>query len=177
LAEGAFHESMNLAALWKLPVLFCCENNLYSMGTALERYESQTDLCIKAASYKMHAMAADGMDVVAVHEAAKDAVARVRGGDGPVFLELRTYRFRAHSMYDAELYRQKAELEQWKTRGPIHTFSARLKAEGKLTEDQFLSLDAAVNDEVARAVAFAEAGTWEPVGDLLRDVYGAEDAS
>jgi pyruvate dehydrogenase E1 component alpha subunit len=177
VAEGAFHESMNLAALWKLPVLFFCENNLYSMGTALERYESQTDLCAKAASYRMPAMAADGMDVVAVHEAARQAATRVRGGQGPVFLELRTYRFRAHSMYDAELYRQKAELEQWKTCGPIHTFSARLKAEGKLTEERFLAVDAAANDEVRRAVAFAEAGTWEPVGDLLRDVRAAEDAA
>jgi pyruvate dehydrogenase E1 component alpha subunit len=171
VAEGAFHESMNLAALWKLPVLFCCENNLYAMGTALERYESQTDLCKKAASYNMPAVAADGMDIVAVHEAAKDAVARVRAGEGPVFLELRTYRFRAHSMYDAELYRQKAELEEWKTRGPIYTFTARLRAEGKLTEEQFLALDSAANAEVAKAVAFAEAGTWEPVDDLLRDIH------
>ncbi len=171
VAEGAFHESMNLAALWKLPVLFCCENNLYAMGTALERYESQIDLCKKAASYNMPAVAADGMDIVAVHEAAKDAVARVRGGEGPVFLELRTYRFRAHSMYDAELYRQKAELEEWKTRGPIHTFTARLRTEGKLTEEQFLALDSAANAEVTKAVAFAEAGTWEPVDDLLRDIY------
>ncbi|MFM0511717.1 pyruvate dehydrogenase (acetyl-transferring) E1 component subunit alpha [Paraburkholderia sp. RL17-373-BIF-A] len=171
MAEGAFHESMNLAALWKLPVLFCCENNLYAMGTALERYESQTNLCIKAASYNMPAVAADGMDIVAVHDAAKQAAALVRSGGGPVFLELRTYRFRAHSMYDAELYRQKAEVEEWKTRGPIHTFTARLKADGKLSEEEFLALDAAVNDEVAKAVAFAEAGTWEQVEDLLKDVY------
>jgi len=177
VAEGAFHESMNLAALWKLPVLFCCENNLYAMGTALERYESQTNLCIKAASYGMPAVSADGMDIVAVHEAAKAAVARVRAGDGPVFLELRTYRFRAHSMYDAELYREKAEVEEWKTRGPIHTYTARLKSEGKLTEEQFLALDAAANAEVVEAVAFAEAGTWEPVGDLLRDVCAAENPS
>jgi len=162
---------MNLAALWRLPVLFCCENNLYAMGTALERYESQTDLCIKAASYKMPALSADGMDVVAVHEAAKNAAAQVRSGSGPVFLELRTYRFRAHSMFDAELYRQKAEIEAWKTRGPIHTYSARLKAEGKLTEEEFLALDDAANAEVAKAVSFAEAGSWEPVSDLFTDLY------
>ncbi|OHC64589.1 MAG: pyruvate dehydrogenase (acetyl-transferring) E1 component subunit alpha [Rhodocyclales bacterium GWA2_65_20] len=177
VAEGAFHESMNLAALWKLPVLFCCENNLYAMGTALERYESQTDLCQKAASYAMPAVAADGMDIVAVHEAVKVAAARVRAGAGPVFLELRTYRFRAHSMFDAEAYRQKAEVEEWKTRGPIHTFTARLKAEGKLTEEEFLALDAAVAAEVAAAVAYAEAGTWEPVADLLRDVHTPEGAA
>jgi len=177
VAEGAFHESMNLAALWKLPLLFCCENNLYAMGTALERHQAQTDLCAKAASYAMAAQSANGMDIVAVHEAAKDAVARIRSGDGPGFLELRTYRFRAHSMYDPDLYRQAAELQAWKAIGPIHTFTARLKAEGKLTEEAFLALDAAVNAEVAKAEAFADAGTWEPVDDLLKDVYAPAGAA
>lgn len=171
VAEGAFHESMNLAALWRLPVLFCCENNLYAMGTAIERYESQPDLCIKAASYNMPAIRVDGMDVVAVHAATASAVDQVRAGSGPLFLELRTYRFRAHSMFDAELYRDKAEVEAWKTRGPIHTFSARLKAENKLNEDEFLALDARVEEEVRKAVEFAEAGEWEPVADLLKDVH------
>ncbi|MDP2795005.1 MAG: pyruvate dehydrogenase (acetyl-transferring) E1 component subunit alpha [Sulfurisoma sp.] len=171
VAEGAFHESLNLAALWKLPVLFCCENNLYGMGTAIERSESQTDLCVKAASYNMPALRVDGMDVVAVHEITKEAVARVRAGRGPVFVEFQTYRFRAHSMFDAELYRQKAEVEEWKARGPIHTFTARLKAEGKLSEEEFLALDVAANAEVDAAVAFAEAGTWEPIEDLLKDVH------
>lgn len=174
VAEGVFHESMNLAALWKLPVLFCCENNLYAMGTALERSQSQTDLCKKAAAYTMPARSADGMDIVAVHEAAKHAAAHVRTGEGPMFLELQTYRFRAHSMYDAEHYREKAEVEAWKTRGPIHTFTQRLKAEGKLSEDAFLALDAAANAEVSRAVSFAEAGTWERVADLAKDLYTFE---
>jgi pyruvate dehydrogenase E1 component alpha subunit len=169
VAEGAFHESLNLAALWQLPVLFCCENNLYGMGTAIERAESQTDLCAKAASYALPALSCDGMDIVDVHETMRRAVALAQ--DGPVFVECRTYRFRAHSMFDAELYRQKDEVEAWKARGPIHTFTARLKAAGKLTEDEFLALDAAANAEVAAAVAFAEAGTWEPVEDLLKDVY------
>jgi pyruvate dehydrogenase E1 component alpha subunit len=177
VAEGAFHESMNLAALWKLPVLFCCENNLYAMGTALERYEAQTDLCIKASSYNMPAVTVDGMDIVAVHEATRAAVAKLREGSGPMFVEFRTYRFRAHSMFDAELYRQKAEVEEWKQRGPIHTFTARLKAEGKLSEAEFLALDAKVGEEVGRAVAFAEAGTWEPVEDLLKDVHTLEGAA
>lgn len=171
VAEGAFHETMNLAALWQLPVLFCCENNLYAMGTALERSESQTDLCAKAASYKMPAIKVDGMDVVAVHEATRQAQAQVRSGNGPLFIEYQTYRFRAHSMFDAELYRSKAEVDEWKTRGPIHTFTARLKQEGKLSEEEFLALDAAVNAEVAAAVAFAEAGTWEPIEHMLADVY------
>jgi pyruvate dehydrogenase E1 component alpha subunit len=169
IAEGAFHEAMNLAALWQLPVLFCCENNLYAMGTALARSESQTDLCLKARSYGMPAVAVDGMDVVAVHEAVKSALPQVRGG-GPMFIEFRTYRFRAHSMFDPELYRARSEVDEWKTRGPIHTFTARLKAQGSLCEDEFLALDARAQAEVDAAVAFAEAGTWEPVEDLLRDV-------
>jgi pyruvate dehydrogenase E1 component alpha subunit len=171
VAEGAFHESMNLAQLWRLPVVFFCENNLYAMGTAVERSESQTDLCVKAVSYGMATLRADGMDVVSVHEVAKQACAHARAGNGPVFVEMQTYRFRAHSMFDPELYRDKAEVEQWKTRGPIHTFSARLKAQGELTEERFLEIDRAAEAEVARAVAFAEAGTWEPVADLSRDVY------
>ncbi len=170
MAEGAFHESMNLAALWKLPALFCCENNLYAMGTALARSESQTDLCAKAAAYGVPTRRVDGQDAVAVHEAMRAAVNDVRGGRGPAFVEFQTYRFRPHSMFDAELYRDKAEVEAWKTRGPLHTFSARLKKEGKLTEEEFLALDREVMAEVGRAVAFAEAGTLEPVADLLKDV-------
>jgi pyruvate dehydrogenase E1 component alpha subunit len=170
VAEGAFHESMNLAQLWRLPVAFFCENNLYAMGTALARSESQTDLCVKAAAFGMVALRADGMDVVASHEAAQQACAHVRAGKGPVFVEFQTYRFRAHSMFDPELYRDKAEVEQWKARGPIHSYSARLKALGRLTEAQFLELDRAAMQEVEQAVAFAEAGTWEPVADLARDL-------
>jgi pyruvate dehydrogenase E1 component alpha subunit len=171
VAEGVFHESMNLAALWKLPVAFFCENNFYAMGTALERSESQTDLCVKAAAFKVRAFKADGMDVVAVHEAAADAVNHVRGGRGPVFVELQTYRYRAHSMFDPDLYRDKAEIEEWKKRGPIHNLTNRLKAEGRLTEEQFLAIDAAAMREVEDAVAFAEAGTWEPAQDLQRHLH------
>jgi pyruvate dehydrogenase E1 component alpha subunit len=140
------------------------------MGTALERSESQTDLCVKAAAFGMATMKADGMDVVATHEAAQQACAHVRAAKGPIFVEFQTYRFRAHSMFDPELYRDKAEIEQWKTRGPLHTFSARLKAQGDLTEERFLELDRAAQAEVDKAVAFAEAGTWEPVEELTRHV-------
>lgn len=171
VAEGVFHESLNLAALWHLPVMFCCENNLYAMGTALARSESQTDLCKKAAAFDIATRKVDGMDVVATHEATRHAARHVRDGKGPIFVEFQTYRFRAHSMFDPELYRDKTEVEEWKTRGPIHTFSARLKAQGMLTEAQFLELDRTVTDEVQGAVAFAEAGTWEPVEQLTRDVY------
>ena len=169
VAEGAFHESMNLAQLWRLPVVFFCENNLYAMGTALERSESQTDLCAKAASYGMANLKVDGMDVVAVHEAARKARAHAMGG-APIFVEFQTYRFRAHSMFDPELYREKSEVEEWKKRGPIHNHSARLKAKGALTEERFLELDAAAQAEVDKAVAFAEAGTWEPIADLTKHV-------
>ncbi|MFZ2392246.1 pyruvate dehydrogenase (acetyl-transferring) E1 component subunit alpha [Rhodoferax sp.] len=177
VAEGAFHEAMNLAALWQLPVLFCCENNLYAMGTALARSESQTDLCVKAASYRMDAVSVDGMDVVAVHEAVLGAAQQVLQLQRPVFLEFRTFRFRAHSMFDPELYRDKQEVQAWKTRGPIHTFSERLKAQGDLSEEEFLALDAAAQVEVDAAVAFAENATWEPVSDLLRDVHTAQGAA
>jgi len=169
IAEGVFHESMNLAALWRLPVAFFCENNLYAMGTALARSESQIDLCAKAAAFGMPAVRVDGMDVIAVHEAARDAVARVRG-DGPCFVEFQTYRYRAHSMFDPDLYRDKAEIEAWRKRGPIHNLSNRLKAQGLLNEEEFLAFDAAAAKEVDEAVAFAEAGSLEPVEDLALDV-------
>ncbi len=171
VAEGAFHESLNLAALWQVPVVFFCENNFYAMGTAIARSESQTDLCAKASSFAVPALRVDGMDVVAVHEAAREAVAKVRDGHGPFFVELRTYRYRAHSMFDPELYRDKAEVEEWKKRGPIHNLSNRLKAQHQLTEDEFLAMDAEAVMEVEEAVAFAEAGTWEPAEELTRFVH------
>jgi len=152
-------------------VLFCCENNLYAMGTALARSESQTDLCLKAASYGLEVMTVDGMDVVAVHEAVRFAAQKVRDAGAPMFVELRTYRFRAHSMFDPDLYRAKQEIEAWKTRGPVHTYTARLKLQGILSEDEFLALDASAQAEVEAAVAFAEGSNWEPVEDLLRDVH------
>jgi pyruvate dehydrogenase E1 component alpha subunit len=171
VAEGEFHESLNLAALWQLPVLFLCENNLYAMGTALERSESETHIARKAASYNLPATTLDGMDVLAVETAAAEAVAAIRGGGGPRFFELLTYRFRAHSMFDAELYRDKAEVEEWKKRGPIVTFIAKLCAVGLLEDAELARIEADVEREVAAAVEFAERGTWEPVEDLVRDVY------
>jgi pyruvate dehydrogenase E1 component alpha subunit len=171
VAEGEFHETMNLAALWHLPVLFCCENNRYAMGTALDRSESETDLALKAAAYEMPAWPVDGMDVDAVADAAARAAEAIRGGGGPHFLELRTYRFRAHSMYDPDRYRDKAEIEQWKERDPIGLLRQRLEGDGLLAPEDFESMDAAVTEEIDTAVAFAEAGTDEPVEDLTRFVY------
>lgn len=171
VAEGEFHESMNLAALWNLPVLFCCENNLYAMGTALDRSQAQTRLTLKAASYQMPAWEVDGMDVLAVEEAARKAAESVRSGGGPHFLEFQTYRFRAHSMFDPELYRSKDEVETWMSRDPIAVFKDRLVADGILTDEEWAAMEDQVKDEVEEAVRFAEAGTWEPVDELTRFVY------
>jgi len=168
--EGEFHEAANLAALWKLPVLFVCENNLYAMGMPIERAESQTDLCVKARSYGMPAERVDGMDVLAVLEGAHAAVGSVRTSGGPFFLECRTYRFRAHSMFDPELYRPKSEVEEWKKRCPLVTLGARLRAQGMLDDASLASLEAEVRAEIDEAVRFAEAGHFEPVEDLCRDV-------
>jgi pyruvate dehydrogenase E1 component alpha subunit len=171
VAEGAFHESLNLAMLWRLPVLFICENNLYAMGTALSRSESQINLTHKAASYGLPTGHINGMNVLAVHDAAQQAVAYVREQQAPFFLELHTYRFRAHSMFDAELYREKAEVERWKRHGPIHTLTDKLKAAGMMTEADFQRLDHEAELEVDAAVAFAESGTWESADELTADVY------
>lgn len=171
VAEGEFHETANLAALWGLPLLLCCENNLYAMGTALDRSESDIDLVRKASSYDMTARVVDGMDVLEVRDAARRAVGEIRGGSGPVFLELRTYRFRAHSMYDPERYRSKAEVEAWRDRDPIALLTRRLAIDGLLDAEGVASVDQGVSAEVDDAVAFAEAGTDEPVEDLLRHVY------
>jgi pyruvate dehydrogenase E1 component alpha subunit len=174
MAEGEFHESMNLAALWKLPVVFCCENNLYAMGTALARSESETNLAIKAASYEMPAWTVDAMDVLCVAEAAERAVAYARAG-APCFLELRTYRFRAHSMYDPELYREKSEVETWKQRDPIATLEARLRASGALDDSAKTALEGAISAEIEDAIAFAEEAPLEALEDLERFVL-AESA-
>ena len=171
VAEGEFHESLNLAALWKLPVLFLCENNLYAMGTALARHQAQTDLARKAESYGLCAEAVDGMDVFAVEAATRRVAEAVRAGLGPHFLELQTYRFRAHSMYDPELYRAKEEVEQWKARDPVSTFAATIRHWGLLPDADLAAMEAEVAREIEDAVRVAEEGPWEPVEDLNRDVY------
>jgi TPP-dependent pyruvate/acetoin dehydrogenase alpha subunit len=176
VAEGEFHESLNLAALWKLPVLFLCENNLYAMGTHVDRAQAQTDLSAKARSYLIPAETVDGMDVLATESATARAAEAVRRGDGPAFLEFRTYRFRAHSMFDAELYREKSEVERWKQRDPIQALAARLERRG-IGPSAAAVIEDAVAGEIAAAVRFAERGTWEPVDDLLHDVYTPVDVA
>ncbi|MFF7844521.1 pyruvate dehydrogenase (acetyl-transferring) E1 component subunit alpha [Streptomyces ossamyceticus] len=169
-AEGEFHETANLAALWKLPLLLVCENNLYAMGTALERHEAQTDLAMRAASYGMVAWAVDGMDVEAVEHAARRAVEGIRTGTGPHFLELRTYRFRAHSMYDPDRYRQKAEVERWKERDPISLLTDRMRENGELGDRDLARIEQRVTDEIDHAVGAAEQAPEEPVEHLLHHV-------
>jgi TPP-dependent pyruvate/acetoin dehydrogenase alpha subunit len=177
VAEGEFHESLNLAALWQLPVLFVCENNLYAMGTALRYTESQTDLALKAASYEIPAWPADGMSAPDVAEAARRATDAVRAGGGPHFLELRTYRFRAHSMFDPERYREKSEVARWVERDPIVTLRARLHDTGALTDEDWTAMQQEVDAEMEAAVAYAEAGTPEPVEELTRFVHSERAAS
>jgi pyruvate dehydrogenase E1 component subunit alpha len=171
MAEGEFHEALNLAALWDVPVLFCCENNLYAMGTSLETSEAETNLAIKAASYELPAWTVDGMDVLEVREAADRALSSIRAGGGPVFLELQTYRFRAHSMFDPDLYREHSEIDGWRERDPIPRFHERMVAAGILTEEDLSEVEAEAVLEIDDAVEFAEAGALEPVENLGDHVY------
>jgi pyruvate dehydrogenase E1 component alpha subunit/2-oxoisovalerate dehydrogenase E1 component len=170
-AEGEFYETMNLSMLWNVPALYILENNQYAMGTALRYSHAQTDLARKAAVHGVAVAVVDGMDVLAVEAAAKDAADAVRAGKGPHLLECRTYRFRGHSAFDTELYRTKAEVEEWRKRDPIPNFEALLKANDFLTDTELGGIEHEVKTELDDAVAFAEAGTWEPVADLTRFVY------
>lgn len=170
-AEGEFHEAMNLAALWRVPVLFVCENNLYAMGTALRFTHAETDLAKKAPGYGIPLATADGMDLLSVLHAAHQAADTIRQTGGPFFLVCNTYRFRAHSMFDAELYREKEEVEEWKKRDPIPAFMQYLAAKGHLSQNELSEMNARIESVVQKAVDFAEAGTWEPVSELTRYTY------
>ena len=170
-AEGVFHEAFNLASLWKVPVLFVCENNLYAMGTALRYTHAVQELEKKGSAYGIESMTVDGMDLLKVMDAANKAVEQVRSNGEPYFLVCNTYRFRAHSMFDAELYREKAEVEEWKKRDPIPKFREYLLKENLMIEEQLQEIEEKVNSEIQKAVDFAEAGTWEPIEELTRFVY------
>ena len=152
-------------------MLFVCENNLYAMGTALALSESETDIQRKAACYRIPSEAVDGMDVIAVEAAARRAVQAVRETRNPYFLECRTYRLRAHSMFDPQLYRDKAEVESWRPREPIVRFQGWLEANHMIHPDEISRMTAEIDAEIAEAVAFADAGTWEPIEQLCRFVY------
>jgi pyruvate dehydrogenase E1 component alpha subunit len=170
--EGEFHESMNLASLWRLPVLFLCENNRYAMGTELSRHQAMTDLSAKPRAYGIEAEKVDGMDLALVIEATERAVSIVRETKRPRFLELETYRFRAHSMYDAELYRTKEEVRGWMLEhDPIDVFEAWLGTQGWFSEGDEVEIERRVAEEVAQAVREAEAGALEPIETLAAHVY------
>lgn len=171
--QGEFHESLNLAALWKLPVIFICENNRYAMGTALHRALAQTDIHRFAEAYKIPGEACDGMDVLAVRECVARAVVRARESKTPSLVEARTYRFRGHSMRDpsAAIYRTKEEVEEEKKRDPLLGFRERLLREGALDEAGWKALADEVEARVAEAVAFADASPEPPPEWLLEDVY------
>lgn len=171
VAEGEFHESMNLAALWQLPVLFVCENNLYAMGTALEISESEQHIYLKARSYGIDAHAVDGMNVVDVEAAARTACSAIREGQGPKFLECKTYRFRGHSMFDTQLYRDKEEIERWQKHGPIVLLQEWMQANHMLLENDVAAIEHRVAAEVAEAVDFAESSALESETELDTDVY------
>jgi len=170
VSEGEFHESLNLAALWQLPVLFLCENNLYAMGTALSIAQAETEIAVQARSHRIPAETVDGMDVLTVEAATKRAAEAVGRGEGPQFVEFQTYRFRGHSMADPELYRTKQEVEEWKKSDPIVLFRQTLEEWEMLSDSDVAQLEASVDAEIGEAVAFAEAAEWEPLEDLMKDV-------
>jgi len=169
--EGEFHESLNLAALWKLPVLFLCENNEYAMGTALYRHVADRDIANNPPAYGVPADSVNGMDVIAVERAVHNEAELVRETSKPRFLELKTYRFRAHSMYDAELYRSKEEVEEHKKNDPIESLKERAIGDGLLTETDVDAIEADAADEIAAAIEFAEQGEWEPISEITRHTY------
>lgn len=175
-AEGEFHEALNLAALWKVPVLFVCENNLYAMGTALRYTHSVIEIEKKGPAYGIETAVVDGMDLLRVLEAANKAVEYVRNTGNPYFLVCNTYRFRAHSMFDAELYRDKAEVEEWKKKDPIPRFREVLLKENLISETQLREMEKTVDEQLQKAVDFAESGAWESKEDLTKFVYSEKPA-
>jgi pyruvate dehydrogenase E1 component alpha subunit len=171
--EGEFHESLNLAALWGLPVIFFLENNLYGMGSHVERSRAGgKDIYLAADAYRMPASQIDGMDVLAVREATTEALVRVRSGGGPVFLEAMTYRFRGHSTSDSSAYRDEAEVDQWRARDPISTFRDQSLADGLLDEEGFAGIDERVDGVIEDAVRFAEESEEPGLESLYENVYG-----
>jgi pyruvate dehydrogenase E1 component alpha subunit len=173
VAQGVFHESLNMAALWKLPVIYICENNLYAMGTALSRTQSVTDLYRKAEAYGMPGEQVDGMDVLAVREVTARAVERARREKIPTLIETRTYRFRGHSMRDpaAAVYRTREEVEEWKKSDPIVLLWDRMSRDGIITDAEYKEMDKEINQVIEEAVRFADASPEPPLEELLTDVY------
>lgn len=169
--EGSFHETLNIASLWNLPIVFICENNLYGMGTSVERASAVPNLHRRAQCYAMDVESVDGMDVMAVAEMAERAIQRVREEKRPVFIEAATYRFRGHSMSDPGTYRAREEVEEWRKRDPIVQFGGLLLREGTLTPEMIESIQKSCEREIEEAVEFAEASPLPPPEALYQDVY------
>lgn len=167
---GDFHEAMNMAKIWKLPIIFLCENNLYAMGTATRLASAQAEMYKKACSYNIQSWQVDGMDVLAVYDSIKEA-ANCLKREGPVFVEAVTYRFRGHSMADPETYRDKAEVEVWKKRDPIVTFRRRLIDEGILTAEKADEIEAETQSIIEDAVRFADESPEPALDTLYQYVY------
>ena len=169
--QGAFHESLNMAQLWKLPCIYICENNQYGMGTSLERAMSSQDISQKARAYGLVGEHVDGMDVLAVREATARAVERARKHYLPTLLEVRTYRFMGHSMSDPGKYRTRAEIERHQERDPLKLFSATLRETDTISADEVQAIETRVSDEVAAALRFAEESPLPDPKELYTDVY------
>lgn len=175
VAEGEFHESLNLAQLWKLPILFVCENNGYAMGTALAISESELDIYKKAQAYGIESRSVDGMNVVDVEVAAKSYVAAIRNDSLPRFLECHTYRFRGHSMFDTQLYRTSDEVKQWQQKGPIVQLQKWLEATHEISPSELENIEHQIELDIDAAVHFAEASALEEKSDLTLDVYAVSN--
>jgi pyruvate dehydrogenase E1 component alpha subunit len=169
--EGVFHESLNLAAVWRLPVVFVCENNLYGFSTHYRRVTAVEDIARRAAAYDLPGAVADGMDPAAVFEAAGTAVRRARAGEGPTLLELKTYRFRGHSRFEPAGYRSKEELEQWRRRDPVPAWRERLAAEWGVPEKELAAVEAEADREMEQAVSFAESSPDPDPDGYRRFIY------
>jgi len=168
--EGAFHEAVNLAAVWKLPILFVCTNNLYAMSTPIKAQMNIEDLSLRAKAYGIRGLSMDGNDAIAIYEATLEAKEYVKK-NGPMLLVLNTYRHMGHSKSDPQNYRTKAEVEAWKKRDPIIILRARLLAEASFTEAELDALDTRAASDIARAVEYAESSPEPLVEEALRDIY------
>jgi pyruvate dehydrogenase E1 component alpha subunit len=173
--QGAFHEALNMAMLWKLPVIFVIENNGYAMGTAVRRSSNVTELYTLGESYDIPSAPVDGMSPEAVHTAVEEAADRARRGDGPTLLEFRTYRYKGHSMSDPAKYRSKEELEEYKDRDPIEMVKAKILANGWAKEEDLKEIDVKIKAEVEESVKFAEESDYPDPSEAYKDVYVQED--
>jgi TPP-dependent pyruvate/acetoin dehydrogenase alpha subunit len=168
---GRFHEAMNLASVWKLPVLFACENNLYAISVPQRASTNIRDIAARGAAYGIPGVVVDGMDVVAVYEVACEAIARARKGEGPTLIESKTYRYRGHFEGDPEPYRTKEEVEEWKKRDPIKGFKEKLIAAGLLSESEMEKIDGEAQEEIDNAIRFAQESRFPDREQLLQGVY------